>query len=139
MDTMSLVGVKGAMRGLADVLGRPSSRLVDNVVLNELAGPGDPTHLEVTKETVRVEYTDGNEKQYQEWAKICAMTKQEKIALGIPRHLWPIDVVNRTYCGAGATVILDRVHIATAIASTVDATDTNRNILEKEERKKIGT
>eukprot|EP01094_Clydonella_sp_ATCC50884_P029857 TRINITY_DN9517_c0_g1_i1.p1 TRINITY_DN9517_c0_g1~~TRINITY_DN9517_c0_g1_i1.p1 ORF type:complete len:194 (-),score=40.77 TRINITY_DN9517_c0_g1_i1:318-860(-) len=69
-------------------------------------GLHDPTHVEITDETIDIVFDTVD--QYKSYAALMYATDEDIQQLGIPEHLIPVDVDNRTCIGGGATIKLCR-------------------------------
>jgi len=88
-----------------------SDKLVhERVIVNDGGRYGrqehDPTHIEITEDTIDIVFD--TVEQYKHYASLLSATEEELEQVGIPRHLVPIDAINNTSFGGGATIKLSR-------------------------------
>eukprot|EP00299_Pterocystis_sp_00344_P002245 c12350_g1_i1.p1 GENE.c12350_g1_i1~~c12350_g1_i1.p1 ORF type:complete len:124 (+),score=22.92 c12350_g1_i1:34-405(+) len=90
--------------------------LVDKVILNSnRQSAHDPLHIEITESTIRIEY-EALSDQYRHFSEVFFSPQSRQ---QVPQWLVPVDVMNLTYCGAGATVILCRKKVAAHLQQTL--------------------
>lgn len=70
------------------------------------------THIEITPEHVLIEFESGFSPGYQNMASLSLLTDEELEESGVPSHMVPSKLENRTCLGAGATIYLDRKKVA---------------------------
>jgi hypothetical protein len=85
---------------------RVSQQLHQNILLNANENSG-LRHVELTPDHVRLEFSDVND-EYKKFARLMFASEEERAAMGVPQWLVPVDLLNNSYCGGGATVMLER-------------------------------
>jgi hypothetical protein len=89
------------------VPGKVSRNLYENVHYTPTNVPSSLTHIEVTDDKVLLEFNEITS-EYQDHAGLMFASDKERKEMDIPEWLVPVDLKNRTYCGGGATIFLDK-------------------------------
>ena len=101
--------------------------LVNNIIYNPAAQATGCTHIELTEDTLRIEYMDGTSPDYRRHASYISMTPEEREQAGIPEHLVPIKVENLSNWGAGATIHLDRKRVSKKLKEMLASANSAKN------------
>jgi len=91
-------------------LGKVSHNLYENVHFNANNPASSLRHIEVTDDKVLLEFAEAND-EYKKHANLMFASDDERKDMGVPEWLVPVDLKNRTYCGGGATIFLDKTKV----------------------------
>eukprot|EP01095_Lingulamoeba_sp_RSL-Kostka_P002213 TRINITY_DN13091_c0_g1_i1.p1 TRINITY_DN13091_c0_g1~~TRINITY_DN13091_c0_g1_i1.p1 ORF type:complete len:202 (+),score=22.63 TRINITY_DN13091_c0_g1_i1:122-727(+) len=97
------------------------SHVVDlnkNILLSKYDGE-DLLHLELTEDTIRMEYKDHYSEEYRKQVQIMDLEEEELLKYGIHECFVPVKVENNTSIGAGCTVHLSRSKISKYLKNNI--------------------